>query len=165
MPDKARPTNADKAAKRMSHARRADQFGLLLLGCSVVVIAIVLAAVYFNQQRYFYQTSQTNETSTAAVDFYRGDRAFSEKVAEERAAQQQKIGHEVHGLSSVNDDLEVSLAEQMSSMSETMKKMRQEQQTEEPPAPTKDTGYRTDIIPPKPTTSQNFQVPKPLQNP
>jgi len=153
---------ADRSPHRLSHAKRADQFGLLLLIGAVVVLAVVFLGIYFNQQRYLFQTSQPLETSSAALDFYRGDHVFNQKLEEEKAAKLINKGHEVHGISTVNDNLEVSLNDQMTSMSAKMEKMRTEEKSGEAPPPTPDLGFSTNSIDLKPTTTENFQAPRNL---
>lgn len=144
--------------KKKNHAKRADQLGLLLLGCALLVVILVSVTLYLNNKNYLFSTSKVKETSTAVVDFYQGNHAFSEKVAEEKAAKEALNGHQVHGISTVNDDLEVPLSEQMNSMSEKMAKMRKLRQSDETP-PTPDTGPKVGIAPLKPTQDVNFQSP------
>jgi hypothetical protein len=160
--DQIKSKKTDRNPHRLSHAKRADQFGLLLLVGALVVLVVVFVGIYFNQQRYLYQTSQPVETSTASLDFYRGDHVFSQKLEEEKAAKLDNKGHEVHGISTVNDNLEVSLTDQMNSMSEKMDKMRSEEKSGEAPPPTPDTGFNTNSIDLKPTTIENFEAPRKL---
>jgi hypothetical protein len=151
--------NKRNHAQRASHhARRADQLGVLLLGCALLVVILVSATLYLNNKNYLFSTSKVKETSTAVVDFYQGNHAFSEKVAEEKAAKEVLNGHQVHGISTVNDDLEVPLSEQMNSMNEKMEKMRKLRETDEVP-PTPDTGPKVGMTPLKPTQDANFRSP------
>jgi hypothetical protein len=145
--------------KKKNHAQRADQLGMLLLGCALLVVILVSVTLYLNNKNYLFSTSKVKETTSAVVDFYQGNHTFSEKVAEEKAAKEELNGHQVHGISTVNDDLEVPLSEQMSSMSEKMKKMRSLQQADEAPPPTPDTGPKVGMGPLKPTQDANFQSP------
>ena len=146
-------------SKKKNHAKRADQLGMLLLGCALLLLVLVSVSLYLNNKRYLYSTGKVVPTSTAVVDFYQGNHAFSEKVAEEKAAKQSINGHEVHGISTVNDDLEVPLSEQMNSMSEKMKEMRSLQQADEAPPPSQDTGQKAELPVLKPTHDLNFKSP------
>ena len=148
------------ALKKKNHAQRADQLGMLLLGCALLVLILVAVTLYLNNRNYLFSTSKVNETSTAVVDFYQGNHAFSEKVAEEKAAKEVLNGHQVHGISTVNDDLEVPLSEQLNSMSKEMEKLRSEKQLGEAPPPSPDKGAKSDLLTPlKPTKDENFQAP------
>lgn len=155
--------NTDIPQKKSSHAQRADQLSLLLILCAVLLVGAVALALYFNGKRYFYTTDQSKKSGTAMVDFYQGNHTFSQKVAEEKAAKLGQ-GHQIHGISTVNEDLEVPLSEQMNSMSEKMKQMRSVKQADEPPPPARDTGPKVDLSPLKPTKDANFQSPLEFNN-
>lgn len=145
--------------KRENYAKRSDQMGLLLLGSALLIVILVGLTLYLNNKNYLFTVSKVKESSTAVVDFYQGNHAFSEKVASEKAAKEVINGHQVHGIAIVNDDLEVPLSEQMNSMSEKMKKMRTLQQAEEEAPPSKDSGPKAGMAPLQPTKPANFQSP------
>ena len=142
-----------------NYARRSDQMGLLLLGSAFLIVLLVAVMLYFNNKNYLFTVSKVKESGTAVVDFYQGNHAFSAKVASEKAAKEGSNVHQVHGISAVNDDLEVPLIEQMNSMSEKMKKMRSLQKSEEEAPPSQDTGPKVGIEPLQPTKAANFQSP------
>ena len=158
--EKAEAVASTRRTQKHLYSKRADQFGLLLLASALVVVIVVGVALYINTKRYRYATSEPNPTSTAVVNFYLGEHAFSQKVANERAAKQSEQGHVVHGISLVNDDLEVSLHDQMSSMSDKMEKMHSEKQMGEALPPAHDTGLKPELMMHlKPTKGENFQSP------
>ena len=158
--EKAEAVVSGRRNQMHHYAKRADQFGLLLLASALVVVVVVGVALYINTKRYHYVTSEPNPTSPAVVDFYQGNYTFSQKVANEKAAKQSEQGHVVHGISLVNDDLEVSLHDQMSSMSDKMEKMHSEKQMGEALPPAHDTGLKPELMMHlKPTKGENFQSP------
>ena len=154
---------SEPVVKHKQHSRRADQFGILLIVCAIVVVALVAATLYLNSKRYLLLSGTVAEPNAAVVDFYQGNHTFSQKVAEEKAAKLNP-GHQIHGISAVNEDLEVPLSEQMNSMSEKMKKMRSVKQTDEPAPATPDTGPKVGLGPLKPTKDANFQSPLEFNN-
>ena len=155
--EKAVASRSERFFRRKPHAKRADQFTMLLLVCSLVVLLFVLVAIYSNNRRYLFATAQPVETTTPVVDFYQGNHVFSEKVAEERAAKES--GHPVHGITTVNDNLEVPISEQMSSMDDKMEKVRIEKEAPEQLPPTPDVGYKNVPVEVKPMNKENFQSP------
>ena len=158
--EKAEAVAVERKTRRHLYSKRADQFGLLLLASALVVVVVVGIALYINSKRYLYATSVPKPTSTAVVDFYLGEHAFTQKVATERAAKISEQGHEIHGISLVNDDLEVSLHDQMSSMSDKMERMHSEKQLGEALPPGHDTGLKPELMMHlKPTKDENFQSP------
>lgn len=149
--------------KKSNHAKRADQLSLLLIVCALLLVGAVAVTLHFSGKRYFFTTDESKKGGTATVDFYQGNHTFSQKVAEEKAAKLDQ-GHQIHGISTVNDDLEVPLSEQMNSMSEKMKQMRSVKQADEPAPPAHDTGPKVDLSPLKPTKDANFQSPLEFNN-
>ena len=155
--------NSEAQPKKSSHAKRADQLSLLLIVCALLLVGAVGLTLYFSGKRYFLTTDESKKEGTAMVDFYLGNHTFSQKVAEEKAAKLGE-GHQIHGISTVNEDLEVPLSEQMNSMSEKMKQMRSVKQADEPLPPTHDTGPNIGLTPLKPTKDANFQSPLEFNN-
>jgi len=78
-------------------------------------------------------------------------------VDEERAAKE--AAHQVHGITAVDDNLEVPISEQMSSMDAKMEKMRIEKAAPEQLPATPDIGYKNVPIEVKPMKKENFQAP------
>jgi hypothetical protein len=152
-----------KIMKAKNHAKRADQFGMLLLCLALLVLVLVGVTLALNQKNYLYSTSTLTETNTATVDFYQGNYAYSKKVAEEKAAKQDQ-GHQVFGISTVNEDLEVPLNAQMNSMTDMMKKMRSLQKANELPPPPPDTGSKGGVPLLKPTKDSSFNSPLEFNN-
>jgi len=155
--EKAVNSKTGRFFRRKPHAKRADQFTMLLLICSLLVLLFVLVAIYSNNKRYLFATAQPVVTTTPDVDFYQGNHAFSEKVDEERAAKE--AAHQVHGITAVDDNLEVPISEQMSSMDAKMEKMRIEKAAPEQLPATPDIGYKNVPIEVKPMKKENFQAP------
>ena len=153
--EKASDWKPAEGARRQNYAKRADQFGLLLLGTAVVLFAVIVLVLYLNNRSYVLKANASRETTPAAVDFYQGNHVFSEKVAAEKAA---KEGHPVPGVSSVDDAVEVSLRDQMSSMSSKMEKIRSEKQEDEVPPPLPDKVPQSEILKQlKPVKAENFE--------
>ncbi len=143
--------------KRQYHAQRADQFGMLLLGCALLIVCLVAVSLYLNNKKYLFSAGKLKPTAPAVVDFYQGNHVFLEKIAEEKAAKQMTLGHSVHGISTVNDDLEVPLSEQMSSMSEKMQKMRALQRADEASSSPLDLGKGSNMGEIKPIHDTSFE--------
>lgn len=156
--EKGKTWKPETTVRGVSHAKRSDQFAILLSVASFLILLLVGVTLYLNSKKYLFATSKVPMTSTAVVDFYQGNHAFNEKVQEEKAAKKNQ-GHEVHGITRVNDDLEVPLVEQINSMSEKMKKMEILQRAAEEPPPSPDTGPNVGIVPVKPTQDASFISP------
>jgi hypothetical protein len=154
------------------YARRADELGIFLFVFALLVLVCVVAFNRLTAKKYLI-TAHPSETTTAVVDFYQGNHAFSQTEAEERAyrhlqeaskvALSSKKGH-VYGddAASTNSELEVPILEQMKSMTEEIQKMRLVKQAGEAPPPAPDHGVIVDY-PKVPVAPQNFESPDNLK--
>jgi hypothetical protein len=142
--------------KRIDHARRADQLGVLMGIIAMVILTLVAAALYLNNKKYSLNGSVGKKSVTPMVDFYQGNQAFSKKVKEERAG----IRTLDTPVPEANDDFEISLQAQMASMNQKLEKMRSQKLLEEPPIPMPDKGSQpAPIIGVRPTETKNFKSP------
>jgi len=142
--------------KRIDHARRADQMGLLMGIIALVILTMVAAALHLNNKKYSFNGSFGKKTVTPMVDFYQGNQAFSKKVKEERAGSRTLDTP----VPEANDDFEISLQAQMASMNQKLEKMRSQKLLEEPPIPMPDKGKQpAPIIGVRPTETKNFKSP------
>ena len=142
--------------KRIDHARRADQMGLLMGIIAMVILTLVAAALYLNNKKYSFNGSLGKKSVTPMVDFYQGNQAFSKKVKEERAGSRTLETP----VPEANDDFEISLQAQMASMNQKLEKMRSQKLLEEPPIPMPDKGVQpAPIIGVRPTDGKNFKSP------
>jgi hypothetical protein len=142
--------------KRIDHARRADQMGLLMGIIALVILTLVAAALYLNNKKYSFNGSLGKKSVTPMVDFYQGNQAFSKKVKEERAGSRTLDTP----VPEANDDFEISLQAQMASMNQKLEKMRSQKLLEEPPIPMPDKGAQpAPIIGVRPTETKNFKSP------
>lgn len=146
--------------KAKPYVRRADQLTILLVICAAVVVGLVCLALFLKPKMDLKPGDKLKGATTAVVDFYQGNHAFNERMAAEKA---HKESHEIHGISSVNDELEVPLSEQMDSMNEKMRQMRLQKATDEPAPPTSDAA-KYDIPPLKPTKEEDFRSPLEFNN-
>ena len=122
-------------SRRYNHARRADQMGLLMLIAAALTILVLVAALHLNNKKYSLKSDAAAKTTTPVIDFYQGNHAFDRKVKEE------KEGSIPEALQAqgANEDFEITLQAQMSSMAAKLEKMRIEKAQEEaaPPLPDK----------------------------
>ena len=163
--DRAETIIPEKKLHRHLYAKRADDLGLLLLASALAFIVLIGIVLYIGSKKYHNTTGEPKSTSPATIDFYLGNHAFKQKVANERAAKLSETGRKVQGTSLVNDDLEVSLHDQMSSMSDKMEKMHLEQQMGESTPAEHDTGAKPDLMMHvKPTKDENFRSPLEFNN-
>ncbi len=159
--DKASGYQKPKPIQQSSrYAKQADQFGLMLVFLAILVSMAVGLVLYLSNKKYSGLPSSTRPTSSASVDFYQGNHVFSQKVAEEKAAKMSDQQHDAHDLYSITDDLEVSLKDQMASMTEKMEKMHLEKNIGEALPPVHDAGPKPELMTPlKPTKEKNFESP------
>ncbi|MEY2905638.1 MAG: hypothetical protein RLZZ408_109 [Verrucomicrobiota bacterium] len=142
--------------KRIDHARRSDQMGVLMIIIAMVILALGAAAMHLNNKKYSFNGSLGKKSVTPMVDFYQGNQAFSKKVKDE------KTGSRTSDLPvpEANDDFEISLQAQMASMNQKLEKMRSQKLLEEPPIPMPDKGPQpAPIIGVRPTETKNFKSP------
>jgi hypothetical protein len=166
--EQARQIGKPTKARRYDHARRADQMGLLMMIAAAVIISVVIAALCINNKKYSFTSDSAAKTTTPVIDFYQGNQAFNRKVKVE------KEGAAIHDLPSqgANEDFEISLQAQMSSMNEKLEKMRSMKFVEEAPIPQPDKGARPEpLIGVRPADIGKFDsplefnrmLPKPIQ--
>ena len=142
--------------KRIDHARRADQLGVLMGIIAMVILTLVAATLYLNHKKYSLNGTVAKKSVTPMVDFYQGNQAFSKKVKEERAG----IRTSDAPVPEANEDFEISLQAQMASMNHKLEKMRSQKLLEESPIPMPDKGAQpAPIIGVRPTETKNFKSP------
>ena len=163
--DRAETNLPKKKLHSRIYAKRADDLGLLLLASAMAFI-VFLGVVFFVSTRMSHHTiSVSKPASPATINFYLGNHAFTQKVANERAAKLLETGNKIHGSSPLSDNLEVSLHDQISSMSDKMEKMHLEQQMGEPLPAEPDMGTKPDLMMHvKPTKDENFRSPLEFNN-
>jgi hypothetical protein len=116
------PDKRPKSGK--THAKRADQLGLLLGIVTVIMVALTLVGLHFANKKFNFDNASKLKTSTPVIDFYSGENAFSKKIHDEREAKSSVLGSDPLVGSGVRDEIEVSLKDQMDSMQEKMEKIR-----------------------------------------
>jgi hypothetical protein len=142
--------------KRIDHARRADQMGLLMGIIAILVLVVGAVALKLNDKKYSFSGSLGKKSVAPMVDFYQGNHAFSKKVKEERSGSRSSDVP----VPEANDDFEISLQAQMASMNQKLEKMRSQKLLEEPPIPMPDKGVQpAPIIGVRPTDVKNFKSP------
>ncbi len=149
--------------KKIDHAKRADRLGYLMMGVAVVVMAVTATLLILKPDKDLVAKIKPKEQGLAELNLHQGNYAFSKKMAEERAAKATRMRSNTGQTNSlqegVTEDLEITLQQQITGMSEKIEKMRAMKNIEEPPPPPPDTG----VIPVpevKPTFIQNFTAPK-----
>lgn len=149
--------------KKIEHAKRADQLGYLMIGVAVVVLIATIILLRMKPDKDLVAKIKPREQGLAELNFHQGNHAFTKKMAEERAAKASPMPSNSGQTNSlqqgVTEDLEITLQQQISGMSQKIEKMRAMKDVEEPPPPPPDTG----VIPVpvvKPTFIQNFTAPK-----
>lgn len=133
-PDVNIPNMRPKSGK--THAKRADQLGLILGILTVLMVALTFVGLHFANKKFNFQNSVRPKTSTPVIDFYSGENAFSKKFHDEKEAKIGVLGSDTLVGSGVGDGIEVSLKEQMDSMQEKMEKIRAQRLIDEASLPT-----------------------------
>jgi len=157
--------------KRLNHARRADQLALLFAIIALVVLVVLAVTLHLTGKKYSFK-GEHKQANNPAIDFYQGNIAYRKKFQEEKDAKAGLHQSDASILQGANEDLEISLKDQMESMNAKLEKMRSQKLLEEPPIPPQDKGLTpTPILGVKPTDLKNFNapvefngmLPKPLQ--
>ena len=161
--EKAAESEVPTPKPRGTHSKKADQFSMMLIGLSVVVLIIIAAGFIYLSYKQQEGLDADKGDHPAAFDFYQGKQAFEERIAAEKAA---KLGRPKTGESSTGsaiDELEVTLEDQVLSMNQKIEKMRaRKMQVELPRA----TPFQAE--PPKPVAPvkmENFKAPEDLGTP
>jgi len=153
--------------KKIYHAQRADRLGYLMIGVSVVVLAVTMILLRMKPDKDLVAKIKPKEQGLAELNLHQGNYAFTKKMAEERAAKASRMrssSGETNSLQQgVTEDLEITLQQQISGMAEKIERMRAMKYVEEPPPPPPDTGV-VPVPEVKPTTIQNFTAPKQFQS-
>jgi len=167
----ASPKKPAMPPKRVNHARRADQLGLLLAIVALVVLVVTGVALSLTSKKYAFKGHET-QSDLPKVNFYNGNNAFIKKVQEEKDAKAGLHQGEAVLVQGANEDLEISLKDQMESMNAKLETMRSQKLLEEPPIAPRDMGRNPDpVVGVRPTDLKNFNtplefngmLPKPLQ--
>jgi len=157
--EEALPNKPAMPPKRVNHARRADQLGLLLAVIALVVLVVTGLALSLTSKKYAFKGHET-QPDLPKVDFYHGNNAFSKKVQEEKDAKAGLHQDEVGLVQGANEDLEISLKDQMESMNAKLETMRSQKLLEEPPIAPRNKGRTPDpVIGVRPTDLKNFNAP------
>jgi hypothetical protein len=159
---------APAKANRITHSKRADRLGILMAVIAIVLVVLVWSAVKISRRNAQEDISTAKKSVSPVVDFYLGNRTFSEKVKKEKSHNDSTESVSAQE----NNELQVSLQDQMASMQEKLEKMRSEKLVEEPPLPQLDKGdHAPAVIGVAPADVQKFNaplefngmLPKPLQ--
>ena len=94
------------------------------------------------------------------MDFYLANHVIATSEAAEKKG---KSGiHQVHGILTGDDNLEIPISDQLNSMNTEIQKMRDAKKVDEPPPPTDAVVQPNPLDHLKPTKSEDFQEPKNL---
>ena len=166
-------SNLSKRSKRTQRPdQRADQLGWIMGVLALIVIAVTAYGLHLNNKKYSYKDGFSKKSSTPTIDFYQGNNAFAKKVLEEKGVEKESSGVEVLSLPGGNNDMEISLKDQMASMNEKLEKVRAQKLIEEPPIPMPEKLQKPGLpLGVKPTDLKKFDnplefngmLPKPLQ--
>ena len=116
------------AKKGGGYAKRADRNNLFFAVAAVVLVVVLALLMYFgNQAKKINGTSPRTQTRVI-MDIYESTISLEKKMAEEKAAHA-KSGSEAS--SRDKDVLEVSMEEQLSSMNEKLRQLREQKTVEE----------------------------------
>ena len=170
--DKAAKRTATVQPKNFNHAKRADQLGLLLAIIAAIVLTVMVLTLYLTNKKYNFKGG-AKKVSTPEINFYQGNAAFLKKVQEEKDAKAGVGKSDVESIIGANEQLEISLKDQMQSMSEKLETMRSQKLLEEEPIPLPEKVRKPDpLTGVRPTEIKNFNeplefnsmLPKALQN-
>ena len=125
-------------------------------------MSLTCLGLYLTNKKYALKVGEDGiqKPKPAEIDFYQGNHAFSSKVAEEKASIDGSLKSDVLNVPGVNNDLEISLQEQMDSLKEKLEKMRTQKLLEEPPIPQPDKARSPEqVLGVKPTELRRFEAP------
>jgi len=146
--------------KSGSHAKRSDHLTLFFIVCAVILVSGTVVFVLMSDKSYVLKKDMPAAVTSANVGFYQGNHVFSKTLEQEKEAKKTEEQHEIHGISAVNNDLEISLRDQMTSMEEKIQTVRQLKAAGEDIPSSPDLGSKPDMLNPlKPTKDENFQSP------
>ena len=163
--EKAGEYKPDASSRGGNYSKKADQFNLILIVIAVLLIGLTGVLLHMGNKKYAEvaatMPAENTRVADATVDFYRGNYAFSKKIAEERAAKEAGLKALTPNPAATGQDFEISLQAQIQGMNEKLKKMRLENEVPDAPPPPSDTGAPNPIVI-KPTNFQNFVAPADL---
>ena len=143
-----------------SHASRSNKLSYLFLAFASILLVGMVIFLKVTIVDAVPKKPEPVKATSASMGFYEGNHVFNKTLDEEKQAKLMEQQHEVHGLSAVDEDLEISLHQQMTSMSEKVEQMRAEKMHGEDPPPAPDQGSPPElVVPVKPTKTEDFQAP------
>lgn len=157
--EKASKNEPVSQTKGTNHARRADQLGLLLAIVALIVLVVTGLTLYLTNKKYSFKGHE-KQSDLSKVDFYSGNNAFSKKVQEEKDAKAGLHQSDIGLVQGANEDLEISIKDQMTTLNDKIEKMRSQKLLEEPPIALPDKGITpSPVIGVRPADLKNFNSP------